>query len=309
MAGGEWRVEKWLNYHHLQYFWMVAREGSVRRAAEELRVAPSTVSAQISQLQETLGLKLLRKAGRGLVLTEEGRAVRAYADAIFNLGDELLDFASGRQPGKPLHFDVGVTMVIPKLLAHKLLEPALAIAPDVLLRVREDTAERLLSELALHQLDVVLTDAPLGPSANVRAFDHQLGSCGVQLFATPALAALVADDFPAALEGAPVLMPTVDHLLRRQLDRWFHDRDLHPRLVAEFQDSALMKVFGQQGLGIFAAPDLIGSDIQRQYGVVPVGAVAGVQERYYALTVARRLRHPAVVALHEAALAWGERHG
>ena len=304
-------MEPWLNYHHLLYFWTVAREGSLRAAAERLRLAPSTVSAQVRRLEEVLGLTLFRRVGRGLVLTDEGRAVQRYADEIFDLGEQLLDFASGRQPGMPLNLEVGVTMVIPKLLAHKLIEPALTIGRDgpdgrkgreVYLRMREDTVERLLGQLALHQLDVVLTDGPVGAAASVKVFDHLLGRCGVQFFATPDLVERYSEGFPKSLEGAPMLMPTGDHLVRRQLDRWFYERDIHPRFVGEFQDSALLKVFGQRGLGIFPAPDLIADEVIRQYEVAPLGPAPGVTERFYAVTVARRIRHPGVVALREAAL-------
>ncbi len=292
---------EWLNYHHLLYFWLVAREGSLARASAELRLAPSTVSGQIRSLEQSLGEKLFARSGRRLVLTEMGRVVFRYAEEIFTLGRELRDAVKGRPAGRPLSLAVGVADVVPKLVARRLLEPALELAEPVRLVCREDKPDRLLAELAVHDLDVVLSDAPVGPSIRIRAFNHLLGECGVVLFGTAKLAAAHRRNFPKSLDGAPVVLPTENTTLRRALDQWFAARGLRPRVVGEFEDSALLKVFGQVGMGLFPVSSVIADEVQRQYRVRPVGRLDGVRERFYAISVERRLKHPAVIAISEAA--------
>lgn len=291
---------EWLNYHHLLYFWLVAREGSLAAASAELRLAQSTVSGQIRSLEQSLGEKLFARSGRRLVLTERGRVVFRYADEIFTLGRELRDAIKGR-PGKPLSLVVGVADVVPKLVALRLLEPALHLPEPIRLVCREDRPERLLAQLAVHELDIVLSDGPVAPSVSVRAFSHLLGECGVVFFAKPKVAAALRPKFPASLDGAPMLLPTENTALRRSLDQWFAARGLRPKVVGEFEDSALLKVFGQTGLGIFPAPAVIAENVQRQYQVRPVGRVDAIRERFYAISVERKLEHPAVVAISEEA--------
>ena len=291
----------WLNYHHLLYFWTVARAGSLAAASAELRLAQSTVSGQIRSLEQSLGEKLFARSGRRLVLTEMGRVVFRYAEEIFTLGRELRDAVKGRPVGKPLSLVVGVADVVPKLVARRLLEPALKLPEPIRLVCREDKPERLLAQLAVHDLDVVLSDGPVAPSLSVRAFSHLLGECGVMFFARAGLAASRRRKFPMSLDGAPMLLPTENTSLRRSLDQWFNARGIQPRIVGEFEDSALLKVFGQTGLGIFPAPSVIADEVQRQYQVRPVGRVDEVRERFYAISVERKLKHPAVIAISEEA--------
>lgn len=292
---------EWLNYHHLLYFWLLAREGSLARAAAKLRLAQSTVSGQVHALEDALGEQLLARSGRRLVLTELGRVVFRYADEIFALGGELQDVLKGRPAGRPLTLTVGLADVVPKLVAARLLEPALRLAEPVHLVCREDKPDRLVAELAVHGLDVVLSDAPLDPSLRVKAFNHLLGECGVDFFGTAELARAYRRGFPGSLHGAPVLLPTQNTTLRRSLEQWFSERGLRPRVVAEFEDRALLKVFGQNGLGLFPVPTIIAAEVARQYQVRRVGTLEEVRERFYAISVERRLKHPAVVAISEGA--------
>jgi LysR family transcriptional activator of nhaA len=292
---------EWLNYHHLLYFWTAAREGSMTRAGQELRLAQSTVSAQIRRLEEALDERLFRREGRRVVLTDVGRVVYRYADEIFALGRELLDTVKDRPTGRPLRFNVGVADQLPKAIAHRLLAPVLELDPPVRIVCQEGKAERLLADLALHELDLVLTDAPVSPGAGVRAFNHLLGECDVAFFGVPRLAAGLRRRFPACLDGAPMLLPTAGTVLRRSLDHWLDSRELRPRIVSEFEDSALLNAFGQSGAGVFPAPSLVEREVCRQYGVRVVGRVPEVRERFYAISVERRLKHPAVRAISDAA--------
>jgi LysR family transcriptional activator of nhaA len=292
---------EWLNYHHLHYFWAVAREGSLARACRELRLAPSTVSGQIHALEASLGEKLFVRSGRQLVTTETGRVVFRYAEEIFALGRELRDAVRGRPVGRPMSLVVGVADVVPKLVARRLLEPALRHPEPVRLVCREDKPDRLFAELAVHNLDVVLSDAPVGPSIRIRAFSHLLGECGVTFLASPELAAAHKRKFPKSLDGAPLLLPTETTALRRALDHWFGARGVRPRIVGEFDDSALLTECGETGLGIFPVPAVVADTVKRTYSVQFVGSADPVRERFYAISVERKLRHPAVVAISEAA--------
>jgi LysR family transcriptional activator of nhaA len=290
-----------LNYHHLLYFWMVAREGSVGRAAALLRLAQPTLSGQIHALEGAWGEKLFERAGRGLRLTEMGRVVFRYADEIFALGRELTKSVKGQPTGRPLRLAVGVADALPKLVAYRLIEPALALSQPVRLVVHEQSTEKLLAALALHELDVVLTDRLAAPGVSVRAFNHLLGACGVTLFAAPRLAATFRRRFPRALDGAPFLLPGETSALRRTLEQWFEKQEIQPRIVGEFDDSTLIKVFGQAGTGVFAAPSIIESSVRKQYGVAVVGRLKDVRERFYAVSAERRLKHAAVIAITESA--------
>ncbi|MCW5889125.1 MAG: LysR family transcriptional regulator [bacterium] len=294
---------EWLNYHHLLYFWLAAREGGVTRASEELRLSQSTVSAQIRLLESALGDRLFVRRGRRLELTELGRLVYRYAEEIFGLGRELLDAVKGRPTGRPTPFVVGVADVVPKLMAHRLLAPALQVEPPVHLVCREGKPSELLAALALHRLDLVLADAPVGPGIEVKAYDHLLGESPIEVWAAPALAASLRRRFPRSLDGAPMLLPTVGTQLRRSLDQWFDEVGVRPVVAAEIEDSALLKVFGAEGRGAFPVCAAIGREVRRQFRVARVGVAGTVRERYYAISIERRLTHPAVVALSRAARA------
>jgi LysR family transcriptional activator of nhaA len=227
--------------------------------------------------------------------------VHGYADEIFGLGRELVDVVKGGTSGRPARLAVGIDNVVPKLIAYRLLEPALRLETPVLMVCREDKPERLLAALAVHELDIVLTDAPLGGGLSARVYNHLLGECPVTIFGAEALARAHRPRFPRSLDGAPFLLPTGGTALRRTLDAWFEAEGLRPRVVAEFEDSALLKVFGQAGRGLFAAPAATERDIGRQYGVRRVGGIEAAKERFYAISVERKLRHPAVVAISRAA--------
>lgn len=290
-------IMEWVNYHHLLYFWTVARLGSVTKASKELHLAQSTVSGQISRLEESLGEKLLKKSGRNVVLTDVGHMVFRYADEIFSLGREMMTTLHGRPTGKPLKLRVGITDVMPKLISHRLLQPALSLTEAVQLVCHEDKTERLLASLALHELDLVLSDAPLPATTRVRAYNHLLGECGLSFFAAPELAAAHRRGFPASLDGAPLLLPTRNTLMRQSLDQWLAKHEIRPNVIAEFEDSALLKVFGEHGAGVFPAPTIVERDIRDTYGVRVVGRAHDVRERFYAITVERRMKHPAALAI------------
>jgi LysR family transcriptional regulator, transcriptional activator of nhaA len=290
---------EWLNYHHLLYFWMTARHGSMAKASAELRLAPPTLSAQIRRLEASLGEALFLREGRRLVLTDVGRVVQGYADEIFSRGREMLDVV--RQRGGPagLTLAVGVSDALPKLVAWRLLRPALGRRVRVV--CRDGRHDRLLADLALHELDVVLSDAPAAGALHVRAFNHLLGECGVSFFATPALGGRLKGRFPQCLDRAPFVAPADGSALRRSLDAWFDRHALRPRIVGEIEDSALLKTFGQAGAGVFAAPSVVEREVSRQYQVGVIGRTGDIRERYYAISAERRLKHPAVVAITEAA--------
>jgi len=290
-----------LNYNHLYYFWVVASEGSVARAAERLHLTPQTISGQIQVLEDAIGADLFIRKGRRLVLSETGRLAFAYADEIFRLGAEMEDVIEGRAGGGELPFTVGIVDVVPKLIAYRLLEPALALEQPVRIVCREGKLEDLLADVAVHKVDMVLADTPIAPGINVRAFNHTLGECGITFFASPAAAEGYREGFPQSLDGAPMLLPATNTALRGALMLWLDRMEIRPHVAGEFEDSALMTAFGQAGVGIFLAPTTIESDIIRQYDVAPVGRTDEVRERFYALSAERRLRHPAVVAIREAA--------
>lgn len=289
----------WLNYHHLLYFWTVARAGSIAKAGEELHLAQPTISSQIKLLEESLGHKLFERQGRKLVLTDVGRTVMRYADEIFRLGNELKNVVGGLPAGQQLRLQVGVADVVPKVVAERLLQPALSVGP---LRIvcREGPLPQLLASLALHELDVVLADAPGSEPVSVRAFNHLLGKCGVTFFAASVHSQLKRD-FPRSLNGAPFLMPSEGSSVRHALDLWFESKGVRPTVVGDFDDSALLKAFGQRGLGVFAMPSVIEAEVTRQFDVSIVGRTDEIENCFYAITVERRLRHPAVVAIAEAA--------
>jgi LysR family transcriptional activator of nhaA len=291
---------EWLNYHHLLYFWTVARAGSIARASEELRLAQPTISNQLRTLESSLGVKLLERQGRKLVLTDVGRTVLRYADDIFRTGRELQRAVKGLSTGQRPRLVAGVVDVIPKRMAALLLRPAVEAHPDLVLVCREGPLPQLLAALALHELDVVLADVPAPEDVKVKAFSHRLGACGTTFFAAARHASL-RRGFPRSLAGAPLLLPAQGTALRRSLEAWLAAIGIAPLVAGEFDDSALMKAFGARGLGAFAAPSVLEDEIRRQYGVSVVGRAPEVRESFYAVTVERRLRHPAVVAVAETA--------
>ncbi len=291
---------EWLNYHHLHYFWIVAKEESITRAGDRLRLAPSTVSMQISKLEESLGGKLFqRRVGRNLELTDLGRVVFRYADEIFALGLELLDTVHGRSSG-PLRFEVGIVDILPKMMARRILEPALALPEGLRLVCHEGKEKQLLAELAVHNLDIVLTDTPVKPGLSVKAYSHLLGECGVTFCAIELLARPLRQGFPQSLNNARMLLPTPMSALRGSLDQWFNSLDIRPKIVGEFDDHALLKVFGQAGDGVFAVPSIIEQAVCRQHNVGIVGRSDSVRERFYAISVERIIKHPAVAAIWNA---------
>jgi len=290
-----------INYKHLHYFCAVAREGGVARASERLHVTPQTISGQLGLLEEYLGTDLFRKAGRNLELTEVGRLVLSYADEIFSLGGELEEAVHQLPDSRPNIFRVGVVDVVPKSIAHKLLEPALHMDEPVRLICREEGMEALLGQLAIHRLDLLLADRPIPPTVSTRGFSHKLGECAVSFFATRRLAKSLKGDFPKSLDGVPMLLPSTGNQLRSGIDQWLDKNRIRPRVVAEFDDSALMKAFGQKGAGVFVAPDVIKTEVERQHQVSAIGRVDDVKERFYAISVERRVSHPVVARLVEAA--------
>lgn len=293
---------EWLNYHHLLYFYVVAREGTIARACDVLRLTQPTISGQLRALEESLGEKLFQRSGRRLELTEAGQIAYAYAQEIFGLGQELHNTLKGRPSGKPMKLRVGISDVVPKLIAYRLLEPALRMPSPIRLVCTEDKASRLIESLAHHALDLVVTDSPV-VHAKDKVFNHALGECTVSFFASRSLLARLRGEFPACMDGQPMLVPTEDNVLRRQLDRWLEGRNIAPKIVGEFADSALMKVFGERGEGIFPCPSAIEGEVCERYAVVVLGRAAEIRERYYAVSAERRIKHPAVQAISEAARA------
>lgn len=292
---------EWLNYHHLLYFYTVAREGGVAQAAKKLHLSHPTISAQIHALEDQLGERLFQKQGRRLVLTDVGRVAYGYADAIFSIGRELLDTVKGRPTGRRPRVVVGIAESVPKLIAKRILEPVRRGEERVRLVCREDSAERLVHALGDNSIDAVISDAPLAAGSAIRAYSHLLGECGVSICATKKLAARYKRGFPKSLHGAPFLLPTEFAVVRRDLDRWFDAHDIVPDIEAEFDDSALLKVFGQDGSGLFPIPTAIESMVRSTYGVVVVGRLPEIKERFYLISPERRLRNPAVVSMTEAA--------
>ncbi|WP_312538316.1 transcriptional activator NhaR [Achromobacter mucicolens] len=290
-----------LNYKHLRYFWTVAKAGSIARAAQQLQRTPQSISGQIQDLESALGTELFRRAGRGLELTDVGRHALLYADRIFTLGDELLDDLRERPARRALEFKVGVAEGMPKAMVYRMIEPALQLAEDVRLICREGRLPFLLADLAVHRFDMVIADRPMPSNLNVRGFSHLLGECGLTFFGSPQLLDTLPGTFPALLDQAPFLLPGEDAAIRPRLLRWFDEQDIRPRIVGEFDDSALMNSFGQTGTGLFVAPTATAAYLCKQYRVRAIGHAPAVEEQFYAITTDQRLEHPAVVALSRAA--------
>jgi LysR family transcriptional activator of nhaA len=291
----------WLNYHHLYYFWNVVRSGGVNQAAKQLRVSAPAISAQLRELQEQLGEPLFSREGRKLVLTEMGRTVFSYAEDIFTLGRELLDTVKNRPTGRPIRVDIGVVDVLPKMIAQWLIQPALQLEEPVRIVCREASSDQLIARLATLELDVVLSDSPADPNLKIRAYNHPLGDCGITFVAGGPIASSIKGKFPRSLNGVPMLLPTDNTAFRRNLDYWFERNDIHPQVMGEFEDYALLRAFGQAGTAVFPVPSVFETQLKRQDHVRRLGATEEVRTYFFAISAERKLRHPAVVAICESA--------
>ena len=291
-----------MNFKHLHYFWVAAKAGGIVRAGEQLHISPQTLSGQIKQLEQRLGCALFRKVGRGLELTEPGRLALGYAEQIFALGAELEAQIGTTRRGEPeIDFQVGIADSVPKAIAYRLLEPALAVSAHVRLICHEGKFQDLLGRLAVHRLDLVIADEPMGRQVSVKAFNHALGSTAMSFFAAPSLERSLKGGFPACLDGAPMLLQGAASAMRRRVDLWLATHRLRPRVIGEFDDAALMKAFGAEGRGVFMTPSVLESETAAQYGVRVVGRSAELVEEFYAVSVERRITHPCIAAITDAA--------
>ena len=290
-----------INLKHLRYFWSVATHGSVTKASESLFLTPQTISGQLRDLEQSIGEKLFRREGRNLVLTETGHTVFSYADEMIQLGLELQDVLDGQTPGTAIRVNIGVAMIVPKLLACRVLEPVLQMGEPVNLVCHEAPLGDLLADMSVHKLDAVISDSPISPSLNVRAYNHSLGATGITFFSTPRRAKNLEKNFPENLHDFPFLMPSKSSTLYRNLENWFDQHGIKPRVVAEFEDRALMKAFGERGTGVFTSPQNMEKDVLEKYGVRVIGRTDDIKENYYVISPERRIKNPAVTAITEAA--------
>jgi LysR family transcriptional activator of nhaA len=290
-----------LNYRQLHYFWVVAKTGSIVRACEQLNLTPQTISGQITLLEQTVGVQLFQRVGRQLELTEAGRQALPYAEQMFQLGAEL-EVLLRAQPDEPqLLFRVGVADVVPKSIVYRLLAPTMDTNEPIRINCREDKLERLLADLAIQRLDLVISDSPMPSHLDIKGYSQRLGECGISFFATKSLAECHKGPFPECLNGAPLLIPGQETVVRSRLQRWFGEQQIRPRIVGEFDDSALMQAFGQSGSGIFIAPSVIADEVIKQYNVELIGQTEAVLESFYAISVERKVKHPAILAITEGA--------
>jgi LysR family transcriptional activator of nhaA len=290
-----------LNYRQLHYFWVVAKTGSIVRACEQLNLTPQTISGQISLLEQTYGIELFRRVGRQLELTEAGRQTLPYAEQMFQLGGELELMLRAQPNEQQILFRVGVADVVPKSIVYRLIAPTMELSEPLRITCREDKLERLLADLAIQRLDLVISDSPMPSHLDIKGYSQKLGECGISFFATAELAAQYGQDFPRGLHGAPLLIPGPETVVRSRLQRWFAEQQIQPRIVGEFDDSALMQAFGQSGSGIFIGPSVIADEVIRQYGVELIGQTDAVTESFYAISVERKVKHPGIVAITEGA--------
>lgn len=286
-----------LNYRHLYFFWIVAKEGSITQAAERLGLAIQTISTQLSLLEQSIGRSLFAPQGRRLVLTEAGRIALRYADQIFLLGEQMQEALADSDVGRTMRLTVGISDSLPKLIASRLLQAALQLKERVKLVCYEDRFESLLGDLSVHKLDVILTDRPVHGGGTLRVFSHLLGESEIMLFGTPALMEKYRPNFPQTLNGAPILLPTRNNAIRSRIDHWFETHDLRPDIVGEFDDNALLNTFGRSGVGLFPAPSTLASDVEQQFGALPVGELRHVREQFYAISNERKIKHPAIEAI------------
>ena len=290
-----------INYNHLLYFWTVAREGSITRASEVLHITPQTISGQLKLLEETIGNPLFQRQGRGLILTDTGQVVNIYAEEIFSLGSELTQRLKNKTPDGPLELNVGVVDSIAKLITYKILEPALESSDPIRIICFEGNLEKLLSDLAVHKLDLVLSDRPMPTGLSVKAYNHLLGESTISFFSQNRLATRYKKKFPQSLDGAPLLAPVKTNVLRRSLEDWFDQIEVQPKIVAEFHDSALLKAFGSAGTGVFPSPTVISDQVEYMYHAKVLGTVDDLKETYYAISPERKLKHPGVMRITEEA--------
>lgn len=290
-----------LNYSHLHYFWAVARDGSIAKASESLHVTPQTISGQLKLLDAAVGQPLFNRVGRRLVLSDMGQLVFEYADEIFSVGAELANVVRGNQTIGPTTLDVGIVNSMPKLIAERIVAPALLAEQPVRVRCHEASLEQLLSELAIHKLDIVLSDQPMPDGLGLKAYNHRLGESGMSFFARRDKARRYRSNFPQSLNDAAMLLPSQNSALRRRLDDWFESHELFPRIAGEFDDSALLKAFGEAGAGIFTGPSAIEAEICRMYRMSVIGQTEEIKERYYAISPERRLSHPSIVLITDTA--------
>lgn len=290
-----------LNLKHLRYFWSVASLGSITKASEALFVTPQTISGQLRDLEESIGEKLFVREGRNLVLSETGRLVFSYADEMFNLGLELQDVLEGQTPGTTITVKVGVAMIVPKLLAYRVLKPVTTMSESINLICHEAPLVDLLADLSVHKLDAVLSDSPINPALNIRAYNHPLGESGISFFAVPEMAGQLSRNFPASLNGQPFLMPSRSSNVRRSLENWFDQYEIKPKVVAEFEDRALMKAFGEAGTGVFTSPRTMEKDILSKYGVEVLARTDEVKEGFYLISPERRIKNPAITLITKSA--------
>ena len=290
-----------LNYKHLYYFWMVEKAGGVSRAGERLHLTPQTVSGQITYFEDVLGYKLFNRVGHRLDLSDAGRVVFEYADKIFSLGEELEEIISHPTAGRPPSFRVGVSDAVPKSIAYRLLEPAVRMKNPPFIICQEGKFSALLAELAILKQDIVIADSSIPTNLGIKGYSHLLGESSMSFFAAKKLAGKLKGEFPLCMDDAPMLLPGKDAAVRQRLVRWFEKQGINPRCVGEFDDGALLKAFGQVGVGIFAAPSVICKEVCQQYGVVVIGQTSEVAEQFFAISVERRLTHPAVRAISSAA--------
>ena len=290
-----------LNLKHLRYFWAVASHGSIAKAAEVLFLTPQTISGQLSDLEEQVGKKLFSREGRRLVLTDTGQLVFSYADEMFRIGNELQDILSGHSSGSSLTLKVGIAMIVPKLLAYRVLEPVLQMPENVRLVCNEAPLVDLLADLSVHKLDAVIADSPVNSALNIRAYNHELGESGISFYAIPEQASLLKKDFPQSLDGSRMLMPSSGSILRRNLESWFEKKKIKPFTIAEFEDRALMKAFGEAGTGVFTTPTTVEQDVLQKYGVEVIGRTSDISERFYLISAERHIKNPALSVITEVA--------
>ncbi len=290
-----------LNYKHLHYFWVVATEGSIAKAAEKLFITPQTISGQLSMLEERIGQPLFDRVGRRLRLTETGRLVLRYSDEIFELGKELSDVLRGAPLVGTSEFIISAASALPKTIVYKIIEPALKLSKEVSLVCREGPVETILAELAIHEVDMVLTDTPLSSNFSVRAYNHYLGQSGLTFFASTQVKSQLNGSFPDCLHQAPVLLPTKQYAIRQLFDKWSNDSGIFPIIRGQYDDSALMKSFGQAGFGVFFMPTIIEDEVSRDFGLKIIGRSESLKQKFYAISAERKVTHPAVAAICDTA--------
>lgn len=286
-----------INYKHLHYFWAVAHEGSIARASEKLHITPQTISSQLSSLEDRLGQELFERSGRKLKLTQGGRMVLRYADEIFELGRELSDVLRGEPAVGPVDFVVSAISVLPKTVVYKIIEPALNLPHDIRVTCKEGPIETVLSDLAMHKVDLVLADTPLATLFRINAYNHLLGESGLSFFAEPTQAKRLSKDFPRSLDGELLLVPSEQNAIRREFDHWLAERKIYPKIKGIFDDSSLLKAFGQAGLGVFFLPSIIEEEVCKNYGVRVIARTDEIKQSFYAISLERKIRHPAIAAI------------